>query len=118
MATITPTYMTGSGQRTVTETTLTGTADTFVFSYEPSKEKVLILNNVTAGALTPVIDGDGATTVSVGGVGAVDISAGYSVGSIGAGVVKAIPLNSIREYLAGTIAITGGTGLVCSILEY
>lgn len=118
MATVTATSMTGTGQRTLTEVTLTGTLDTFTFAYEPAKEKVLIMRNATAGALTPVIDGAGATTVQVGGVGAVDVSGGYSVGSIAAGAVKAIPLNSIREYLAGTIAITGGTGLVCSLLEY
>lgn len=118
MATITATAMTGTGKRTVTEVTLTGTDDTFAFTYEPGKEKILIMRNATAGALTPIIDGAGASTVQVSGVGAVDISTGYAVGSIAASAVVGIPLNTIREYLSGTIAITGGTGLVCSLLVY
>lgn len=116
MATVTATDMTGSGQRTVTEVTLTGTSDTF--TYNSGKEAVLIMRNDTAGALSPVIDGDGGTTVQVRGIGSVDVSSGYSVGSIAAGAVKAIPLDSIREYLQGTIAITSGTGLVCQLLEF
>lgn len=116
MATIAKTNMQGSGQRTVTETDLTGTADTFV--YDQSKSPVLIMKNDTGGPLTPVIDGAGGTTVSVAGIGSVDVSSGYSVGSIADGVTKAIPLNTISAYLKGSIAITGGTGLTCSILEF
>jgi len=116
MATIVATDMTGSGARAVTETTLDGATDTF--TYNSSTRSILILRNDTAGALSPVIDGDGATTVPVSGVGSVDISGGYAVGSIAAAGVEAIPLDTIKEYLAGTIAITGGTGLVAQLLEY
>jgi len=116
MATIAATNMGGSGVRAVTETTLTGTADTF--SYVATASQVLVLRNATGGALSPVIDGNGATTVPVAGVGAVDVSAGYAVGSIAAGAVKAIPLDTIKEYLKGTIAITSGTGLVASLLSF
>lgn len=116
MATITATNMQGTGQRAVTEVTLTGAADTFV--YNASRSPVLVIRNATAGALSPVIDGNGGTTVSVPGVGSVDVSGGYAVGSIAAGVVKAIPLDTVSAYLQGTIAITGGTGLVCSLLEF
>lgn len=116
MATITATDMTGSGARAVSVTTLTGTLDTF--AYSSGKEPTLIFHNPTAGALTPVIDGDGASTVGVSGVGSVDISTGYAVGSIAAGDTVAIPLDTIRKYLAGTIAITGGTGLEAQLLEY
>lgn len=116
MATIAKTSMQGSGQRTLAETTLTGTADTFV--YVPSANPVLVLRNATAGALTPIIDGSGGTTVPVAGVGNVDVSGGYPVGSIAAGAVKAIPLNTISAFLQGTIAITGGTGLVASLMEF
>lgn len=38
--------------------------------------------------------------------------------AITAGAAVAIPLATIREYLQGTIAITGGTGLVASLLEH
>jgi len=37
--------------------------------------------------------------------------------SIGAGAVVAIPLNTIKEYLRGTITVTGGTDIKVSILE-
>ena len=116
MATITATNMQGSGQRTVTEVTLTGTADTFV--YNASRSPVLVIRNATAGALSPVIDGSASTTVPVPGAVSLDVSAGYAVGSIAAGVVKAIPLDTGSAYLQGTIAITSGTGLVCSLLEF
>ncbi len=116
MATIAATSMGGSGVRTVTETTLTGTADTF--AYNATASQVLIFRNPTGGSLSPVIDGNGGTTLPVAGVGNVDVSAGYAVGSIAAGASKAIPLDTIKAYLKGTIAITSGTGLVASLLSF
>jgi hypothetical protein len=116
MATIAATSMGGSGVRTVTETTLTGTADTF--AYNATASQVLIFRNPTGGSLSPVIDGNGGTTLPVAGVGNVDVSAGYAVGSIAAGACKAIPLDTIKAYLKGTIAITSGTGLVASLLSF
>lgn len=115
MATIVATNANQPVTVTVTETTLTGTLDTF--AYRSGVNQTLIFRNATAGALTPVIDGDGATTIGVAGVGTIDISAGFSVGSIAAGAVKSIHTDSIARYLAGTIAITGGTGLVATLLE-
>lgn len=115
MATITATDASGAGAATVTEVTLTGTDD---FTYNSASDPVLIMRNDTAGALTPTIDGDGGTTVGLPGVGNVSVAAGYATGSIAAGAVVAIRLNTISKYLQGTIAITGGTGLVCSLLEY
>ena len=108
--------MQGGGAKTVTETTLNGSSDTF--TYNAARNPVLVLRNPTGGAITATIDGNGATTVAVGGVGNVDISGGYSTGSIGAGAAKAIDLATISKYLAGTIAIGSGTGLVCSLLEF
>jgi hypothetical protein len=115
MPAITATPLTGLGKRAVTETTLNGT-DSLV--YDQSKTPILVLRNPTAGALSPVIDGNGGTTVNVNGIGVVDVSGGYAVGAIAAGEAVAIPLVTIREYLQGTIAITGGTGLVASLLEH
>lgn len=111
MATITATSLSGSGSRSVTVTTL-GASDTF--TYVPGS--TLILNNATAGALTPNIDGDGGTTVPVRGVGSVDVSAGYDVPSIAAGASVAIPLDTIAKYLQGTIAVTGGSGIEAQLL--
>lgn len=116
MTTITATAAVGSGVRALSEATLNGTLDTFV--YDSTAKSVLILRNPTAGALSPVIDGDGATNINVPGAGSFDISGGYAVGSIAVGDAVAIPLDSISAYLAGTIAITGGTGLVGALLEY
>ena len=116
MATIVSTLMTGTGARNVTQTTLTGTADTF--TYVSSARPILVLFNDTGGSLSPVIDGDGATSVQVPTVGSVDVSGGYAVGSIAAGESKAIPLDTISAYLSGTIAITTGTGLVASLLHF
>ncbi len=116
MATIISTNAQGYGAVAVTETTLDASSDTF--TYLAGVGQTLILRNDTAGALTPTIDGDGATTVSVQGVGSIDISAGYAIGSIGVGEVVTIKTETIAEYLAGTIDITGGTGLVAQLLEY
>lgn len=117
MATITATVIDNGGvpAKTLTETTLTGTLDTF--TYYPGFKQTLILRNPTAGALSPIIDGSAATTVAVTGVGSVDVSSGYAVGSIAAGAAKVIRLQDISSYLGGTIAITGGTGLVATLTQ-
>ena len=116
MATIVATNIKSSGVITVTETTLDGTLDTF--TYKDTVVQTLIFNNPTASPITPVIDGAGSTTVSVDGIGSVDVSGGYSLGAIAAGATKAINTKSIREFLAGTIAINSGTGLVATLIEY
>lgn len=116
MATIVATNMQASGGHTTTKTTLTGTSDTF--TYKQGINQILIFNNTTAGALSPVIDGASGTTVQVGGVGAVSVASGYAVGSIAAGDSVAIATDTIREYLKGVIAITDGTGLVAELLEF
>lgn len=115
MAAITPTDMTGLGARAVTITTL-GASDTFVFTR--AKAPILILNNVTGGGLTPKIDGADGTTVAVDGIGAVDVSAGLTLASIGAGASAAIPLNTISGYLSGIITVTGGVGIEAQLLEF
>lgn len=115
MATIKATSMQGAGKRAVTLTTMTA-SDTL--TYNPNQGQILILRNTTAAALTPVIDGAGSTTYPVQGIGSVDVSTGYAVGSIAAGTEVAIPLDTIRAYLAGVITITGGTGLSASLLEF
>lgn len=114
MAVIAATSLQGTGSRVVTETTLTGT-DSFV--YNADRKAILQFDNPTVGALSPIIDGDGGTNVSVPGVGLVSVAGGYAVGSIAAGASVAIPLDSISAYLAGVIGITGGTGLVARLLE-
>ena len=116
MATIVATNAKASGVIVTTDTTLTGTSDTFV--YRSGVNQTLILRNATGGALSPVIDGAGGTTVEVEGIGIINVSAGLTVGSIAAGASRTIRTDSVYQYLQGTIAITGGTGLVATLLEY
>ena len=115
MATITATSMTGPEDRVVTRTTL-GASDTF--TYNGSKAPILILDNVTAGALTVTIDGaDAPAALTVAGVGSLNLSTGFVTSEIAAGACVAIPLVSISQYLAGVIAVTGGTGIKATLLE-
>jgi len=116
MPAIVATSMLGAGSRVITETTLNGT-DSFTFN--PTKNPIMILKNTTAGPLTATFVGSTATTVSFDGVPSVSVAAGYATTAIAAttGVV-AVPLNSIKEYLRGTLTITGGTGLTATLLEY
>ena len=115
MAVITPTNANVIGSSALAVTTL-GASDTFV--YNAGKNPILILDNVTAGALTPNIDGDAGTTISVPTVGSISVASGYTAPSIAAGARVFIPLKSISAYLQGVIALTGGTGIKASILEF
>lgn len=114
MAAITSTSMGGSGARVVTRTTL-GSSDTF--TYNAHTNPILILDNVTGGALTPNIDGAGGSTVPVKGVGSVSVASGLTLASIASGACVAIPLSSISAYLQGVITVTGGSGIKATLLE-
>ena len=111
MAAITSTTLTGSGARTATETTI-GASDTFTFN-----GGILLIRNDTAGALTPNLVGDGATTVGVPGIGNVDVSTGYTAPSIAIGEDAVIPLLSVGKYLTGVVTVTGGDGATAILLE-
>jgi hypothetical protein len=115
MANIVATTLQGAGSRVVTRTTLTA-SDTF--TYNATRDATLILDNITAGPLTVTIDGAGGTTVPVPGIGDVSVAAGFSTGSLAAGVCVAIPLDSIFQYLQGVIAVTGGTGIRATLIEH
>ena len=113
MAALTATSLGASGAQDVNENTMTA-SDTMTYV----EGGILFLDNQTGGALTVTITGaDASATHPVQGVGSVDLSSGYSTGSIAAGSVKAIRLDTIKEYLKGTITLTGGTGIVASILN-
>lgn len=115
MATIVSTSVSNSEASLATVTTLDGTADTFTL---PSSGLLILANN-TGGALTPVITGDEATTVTCSGVGVIDVSGGTDVfGTIADGEIKVLKVNIVKDYLLGTIEITGGTGLEAQLLEF
>ena len=117
MATITPTSLIGAGSRAVTEFTLTS-SDTFAYD-SSAPLSLLYVRNPTAGALTLTITGSTASAaIAVKGYGTVSAAGGLSTGSIAAGGARVIPLDSVSEYLAGTITMTGGAGLVASFLKW
>lgn len=117
MATLTNTSLKAGGVITPTDNTLTA-SDTLVWD-QNVPNAVLVLRNPTVGALSPTITGSQASaSVLVPGYGTVSAAAGLAVGSIAAGATRVIPLDSRREYLQGTITITGGTGLLAHILTW
>lgn len=115
MALIPATNMQGPDQVTVIETTL-GASDTLVFNTD--KNPLLILNNGTGGALTPLIVGDASGTVGAPGFGNLDASTGHLFTSIGIGDISAIVLNTISTKIQGTVTITGGDSMVVQLLEF
>jgi hypothetical protein len=112
MPVITTTSILGDGAIVLNETTLNGT-DSFTYK----KGDILILRNPTGSPISPTIDGDGSTSVIVPGVGTINVAAGWAVGSIPANSARVIPLDTRAAYCKGMVAITGGTGLVASILR-
>ena len=115
MATIAPTTGGGTGARAVTETTMTA-SDTLVFRQGAGQQ--LRLRNTTAGALTVLIVGSLAVSQTFAGGGVVNYAAGYSSGVIAATTGDVvIPLDSLPDYLQGTITLTGGTGIKASIVS-
>lgn len=115
MAAITATAITGVGWKAVTVTTL-GASDTL--TYDASKDQILVLYNVTVGALTPLIDGDGASSaVPVPGFTPVDTTGGITSASVAAGGACAMVLKANYQVMAGTITITGGDGMEAMLLE-
>lgn len=116
MATLNNTTLKAGGVITPTENTLTA-SDTLVWD-QNTPGAILVLRNPTGGALSPTITGANANSaIPVPGYGNVSAAA-LAVGSIPAGQSRVIPLDSRREYLQGVITITGGTGLIATILHY
>lgn len=115
MAVIAATTGGGSGVRTVTETTL-GASDTFVYNKGTGQQ--LQLRNITGGGLTVTITGSLSVLTTIPGGGTVAYQSGYSTGAIAATTGHVIiPLDSIPDYLNGTVTVTGGTGIRASIIS-
>ncbi len=112
MAALTVSTVTGAGVKTVTVNTLTS-SDTFTYQ----AGDIMYLRNGSGGALTLTLDGADGTTVGVEGVGDVSVASGYSTGSIANGAERVIFLDTIRHYLQGTVTVTGGTGMSCTIMR-
>lgn len=115
MASISSTDKNVLGAFTANKTTLTS-SDTLTYNEGTGQE--LILSNSTASVVSITIDGSGGTTVLVPG-------AGSTTFSVASGLVVAVPANgftvvrldTIKAYLQGSIALTGGTGVSAIILQ-
>ena len=114
MAVVTPTSLLGSGQR-VANVTVLGASDTLV--YNPTKNPLLLLNNVTGGALTLSIVGDSGGAIGLPGHGDVDVSGTPVFSAVGIGESVAIPLNSIGAHLTGVVTLTGADAMEAQLLE-
>ena len=84
--------------------TLTTGTDTIT---SEAKTGTMFIRNDSASPATIVIDGAGAGTSFVPGLGNVNKSAGYSI-AVAAGATQVVVLPSINQFLAGTVAVTGG----------
>jgi hypothetical protein len=80
-------------------------------TYSGGTRQVLVIHNITAGALTPLVDGAGASAaVPIPGTGKTyDASAGTSI-ALAAGECAVVSLDTIPEFVKGAVTVTGGTG--------
>ena len=113
MATIASTNSRQVGVFTPTTTTLTSSD---VLPYDSAKTQLLVLSNQTAGSITATIDGADGTSVTVDGLGSVSVASGLAI-TIPQNEIRMVRLQSIRNYLQGVVAVTGGTGLRAQLLE-
>lgn len=83
------------------------------YTYQPGD--MILIRNLSGGAITLLFDGDGGSTISPPGGGIQTVSAGYSTGSIATSGHRIIFADTIAEYLKGTVTITGGSGALLLI---
>lgn len=114
MAVLSPVNISGNGAITTTPAVLTS-ADTLVYNH--GLTQILNLANTSGSSITLTIDGDGGTTVSVDGIGSVSVAAGLAI-TVPNNEARTVRLGSIREYLKGTVNLTGGTGLRAQLFEF
>lgn len=98
------------------EPTVLTASDTITIA--AGKKQLAVFRNGTGGALNPIIDGAGGSTVNAGqlGLGSVDVSAGYTF-ALAAGATKAVVLGTISAYCQGVVTITGGTGISLTLFD-
>lgn len=85
-------------------------------TFDPKKKQLLVLRNTTGGSLTATIDGSTGTTVSVPGIGSVDVSGGLAI-VVAAGASKAVLLSTIKHYCQGVVHITGAANLTAQLFD-
>ena len=114
MATLTNTSLAVLGAFTPTKTVL-GASD--VITFNSGANQILVMYNITASPVVVTIDGSTGTTVSVPGAGAdtYSVAAGLAV-TVPADGFKVVRLDTVSAYCQGTVALTGGTGVIACIL--
>ena len=115
MPAIVATSMAKGSPRASTRTTLAASGNPI--TYTPGTGQKLVLHNATAGSLSPTIIGASAVAGEYQGLGTVNPAAGYALGAIAAGAQIVIDLDFLDQYLKGVIDITGGTGIVATLLN-
>lgn len=95
----------------VSVTTLSTSTPIF---YEQSG--MLVIINNTGAAVNPKIIGDASGQFLVGGVGYIDLSGGYPCGTLPAGGIMALKLESIREWMRGNAFVTNAAGCTAFVL--
>lgn len=114
MAVIAATSTKQNGPFTPTVTTLTA-ADTLV--YLPSRHQLLELRNTTGTPVVVTIDGDGGTTISPAGYGGtISVASGKPI-TVPANGIQSVVLSTISAFTQGTVAVTGGVGVVAVLYE-
>lgn len=112
--TITPNTI---GATVLTRTTLTA-SDTLAYVKGQSME--LVLANNTAGALTATLIGStAAATYVVPGTGGTLLSPAPSAGKpivVGANSTIEVSLDDLELYLQGSVTVTGGAGLIATVV--
>ena len=111
MAAITGVNINQDGSFVATISTLTA-SDTI--TYQPNQ--YILFQNDTVGSLTALIDGDGATSQQVAGIGSVDTSSGVSV-VVPAGSTKILNVNSRSAFFKGVVTISGAAGLKVIVMN-
>jgi hypothetical protein len=113
MAVIVSTQVTNSAPYNATRTTLSA-SDTMTYV---GNGQEIHLYNTTASIVTVTFVGSTATTISpVGYGGTISVAAGKAV-AVPASGHTVVPLDSIAAFLAGTITVTGGVGVVAMLLN-
>lgn len=116
MATLTNTSMSVAGPFQPT-TTILGASD--VITFNSGTNQILIMYNITAAQVVVTIDGSSGTTVALATLGlgstTVSVSSGMTA-AVPANSFAAIRLDTISAYCTGTVAITGGTGVIACVI--
>lgn len=116
MTTIVQTSPSGTTlNKVLIETTLNGTAD--IIPFVRGSGQILILRNPTGSTISAVkIFGSAAGISGIPGGVPVDYSLGYLVGNIATLQSKFVRLEDIFLYLAGTVTVSVGAGLVAILV--